>query len=62
MKRLKMLCSFLIGSFIGWGASFFILAVIGHKAKYVVLGITITFICGIILYNITKAEKEIEEN
>lgn len=60
MKRLKSLCSFLIGMFSSSAASFFTLAVIWRDVKFIILGIEMAIICGIIVYNTTKAEKEEE--
>ena len=58
MKRLKRLCSFLIGMFSASAASFFTLAVIWHNVNYVIPGIEMAFVCAIIVYNTAKAEKE----
>jgi len=62
MKRLKSLCSFLTGMFSSSAASFFTLAVIWRNVNFVIPGIVMAAICGIIVYNTTKAEKEEEVN
>lgn len=58
MKRLKRLCSFLIGMCSGSAASFFTLAVIWRNVDYVVPGLVMAVIGGIIVYNKSKAEEE----
>lgn len=62
MKRLKVLCYFLKGMFIGSAASFFAQAVIWRNVKLVIPGIAMAVIYGIIVYNTAKAEKEEEAN
>lgn len=58
MERLKSLCNFLEGMFSSSAACFFTLAVILRDVNYVIPGIAMACICGIIVYNTTKAEKE----
>lgn len=62
MKRLQSLCNFLAGMFSSSAASFFTLAVIWRNVYFVIPGIVMAILCGIIVYNTTKAEKEEEVN
>lgn len=62
MKRLKSLCNFLAGMFSSSAASFFTLAVIWRSIRFIIPGIVMAILYGIIVYNTTKAEKEEEVN
>lgn len=62
MKRSKSLCNFLSSMFSSSAASFCTLAVIWRNVNFVIPSIVMAAICGIIVYNTTKAEKEEEAN
>lgn len=62
MKRLKSLCNFLIGIFTSMAALFATMAAIWHKPILVILGLISFNICMIIIYNVSEAEKEAEED
>ena len=62
MERLKRLCNFLSGMFSSAAASFFTWAVMWHNVKLVIPGIVMALICVLIVYNVTKAEKEEEKD
>lgn len=62
MKRLKSLCNFLTGIFIGSASSFFTLAVIWHNVNFVIPGIVMAVICTISCTNMKKAEMEERAN
>lgn len=61
MKRLRSLYSFLIGLFSSSASSFFTLAAIWKDVRYVIPGLVMASIWGIIFYNSVKAEAEAEE-
>ncbi len=61
MKRLQNLCNFLAGVFSSLAVSFFAQAVIWRNVYFVIPGIVMAIICGIIVYNTIKAEKEEED-
>ena len=48
--------------FSGSAASFFTMAVIWRNVNFAIPGIVMAIICGIVVYNTTKAEKEEETN
>lgn len=58
MERLKRLCNFLTGMFSSSAACFFTMAVILRDVNYVIPGIAMACLCGIVVHNITKAEEE----
>ena len=60
MKRLKNLCTVLAAMFSSLAGSFFTLAVIWSNVKFVIPGIVMAAIWGIIVYNMVKAAKEEE--
>ena len=58
MRRLKSLCNFLIGLFTGLATTFFIKAIIRHNINLLLIALIMATICVVIIYNVTKAEKE----